>query len=66
MYPNLKAELGRRGVTTTKLAEVLDVTIPTMSMKMNGKTPITLKEAKMIKDYLETDVPLEVLFEEAG
>ena len=65
MFPNLKAEMSRKGVTLADLAEVLNVTVPTVSLKLNGKTPLTLSEAKLIKNYLEVDIPLEELYEEA-
>jgi transcriptional regulator with XRE-family HTH domain len=66
MYPNCKAELARQGVTLEKLAEELDLTISTVSLKLNGKYPLTLREAKIIKTFLKVDIPLEVLFEEAN
>ena len=66
MYPNLKAEFVRRGLTLEKVAPVLDMTIGTLSLKMNGKSPFTFNEAVSLKrDVLKTDIPLEVLFEEA-
>lgn len=65
MFPNLKAELSRRGVTLTDLAKVLNVTVSTVSLKLNGKTPLTLAEAKAIKNYIGVDIPLEELFGEA-
>ena len=67
MYPNLKAEFTRRGLTLEKVAPILGVTISTLSQKMNGKYPFTFDEAKTLKnDVLKTDISLEVLFEEAS
>lgn len=65
MFPNVKAELSRRGITLTDLARVLGCTVSTVCMKLNGKTPLTLAEAKTIKKYIGVDLPLEELFEEA-
>ncbi len=65
MFPNCKAELARKNVTLEKLAKVLGLSVTTTSLKLNGKYPLTLKEAKAIKNYLGVDIPLEVLFEEA-
>jgi len=65
MFPNLKAELSRRGIFLSDLAVLLGVTVSTVSMKLNGKTPLTLAEAKKIKNHLGVALPLEELFEEA-
>ena len=71
MYPNYKAELARNGFTLEKLAEEMEKkgfkrTVPTLSQKLGGKYPITLDEAKVMKEVVKTDLPLEVLFEEAS
>ena len=70
MYPNFNAEYARKGLTLEKTVEELkklgiNMTVPTLSNKKNGKFPITLNEAKALKSVLETDLPLETLFEEA-
>ena len=65
MYPTLKAEFARRGLTLQMVADRLGIGVSTLSSKIrNGG--FTLKEAKQIKEILETDIPIEVLFEEAG
>ena len=71
MYPNVKAELARKGITLEKLAEELEQrgmkrTVATLSNKFTGKFPITLNEAKAIKDVLDTEIPIEELFEVVG
>lgn len=66
MYPNCKAELARQGINLETLAKVLGRTLTTVSQKLNGKYPLTLKEAKAIKNFLKVDMPLEELFEEAS
>ena len=71
MYPNYKAELARKGITLEKLAEEMERrgykrTVPTLSQKLSGKYPITLDEAKAMKAIVETDLPIEILFEEAS
>jgi transcriptional regulator with XRE-family HTH domain len=66
MYPNLKAEFARLGLTLEVIAKELDVTVGTLSLKLNGKYPITLNEAKKLKEIAKTDIPLEILFEEAS
>jgi len=64
MFPNLNAELSRKNVTLTDLAEALDCTVATACDKKNGKRPFTLAEAKAVKNFLQVDIPLEELFEE--
>ena len=63
MYKNVRAEMSRKGIILEDLAEALGVTVPTVSQKLNGKYPITLNEAKVIKKRLGVDIPLEELFE---
>lgn len=64
MYPNLNAERARRNISLANLADGLGLTVPTVSLKLNGKYPITLNEAKKIKKILAVDMPLDELFEE--
>ena len=63
MYRNAKAEMVRAGLTLADLSENLGGTISTWSLKLNGKYPITLDEAKRFKRLVKTDLPIEVLFE---
>lgn len=63
MFCNLEAELARRGLSKKELALCLGCTPSTLSMKLNGKSPISLYEAAKIKAILGTDIPLEILFE---
>lgn len=66
MYRNVRAEMARRGIRLEDLANSLGVTVSTMSLKLNGKAPLTLSEAKRVKMCLGVDMPLEDLFEEAS
>lgn len=66
MYRNAKAEMTRRGLRLEDVAEKMGITIATLSQKLNGKYPFTLNEAKQFKRIVESDLPLEVLFEEAS
>lgn len=70
MYPNLKAEIARKGFTLEKLVEELkrrgfNITVSMLSQKLNGKYDIYLNEAKALKAIVETTIPIDVLFEEA-
>jgi hypothetical protein len=66
MYKNAKAEMVRKGLRLEDVAPHMDMTISTLSQKLNGKYPITLNEAKMFKRIVETELSLEELFEEVG
>ena len=66
MYPNLRAEMARRGVTISQLAAVIGVQLQTLSRKLNGGSEFTLTEAYAIKDYLGLTMPIEVLFKRAA
>ena len=52
-YAKLKGLMAERGVEVTKLAELLGVSRQSASGKINGKTPISLTDAKVISDALK-------------
>lgn len=62
MYPEVRAELARRKISLDTIANGLECTVSTASLKLNGKSPITLKEAIKIKSIIKSDLPLEELF----
>lgn len=62
IYPNLRAEMAKQGISQAELADKLGRGKPTMSLKLNGKAPITLDEALSIKKALKTRLSLEALF----
>lgn len=66
MYPNLNAELARIGLSRVALATLIGRTPSTLSLKLAGKAPITLKEAAKIKECIGTDMMLEELFQESA
>lgn len=66
MFPNLDAEMARKRITRASLAEKLHKTPTTLSLKLNGKAPITLSECMEIKEALETDCSIEYLFATEG
>jgi transcriptional regulator with XRE-family HTH domain len=63
MYRNLEAEFARQGITKTKVAQELGITLGTLSLKLNGKYKLTLPEAIKIKKILNVDLTIEYLFE---
>lgn len=65
MYSNVKAELARRNLTIVDLSNMTGIRYQTLVDKINGKFPMTLDEAKKIKEALGVDIPIEELFERA-
>lgn len=67
MYRNLNAEMSRFNIKQIDLQELLDVTQGTMSLKLTGKSIITIDEAKKIRDLInsksEEKLSLDYLFE---
>lgn len=63
MFQNVNAEISRKGMTRKSLAEKIGCSASTLSLKLNGKSPLSFKEASEIKKCLGVDMPLEKLFE---
>jgi len=71
MYPNFRAECARKKLTLEKIVEELrkrgyKISVSHLSQKLTGKYPISLTEAKDLKEIVETDLTLEELFEVEG
>lgn len=66
MYPNLRAEIARKGWTNSYVAERLEMNAASFSQKMNGKADFTMAEAKSLKALLGVDIPLDVLFDKVS
>ena len=64
MYPNLEAELRRRKIRRVDLAHSLNLALSTVVEKLSGKGDISLSLALQIKQLLDVDIPLEILFKE--
>lgn len=62
MFPNLLAEVARKGWTMKTFASRLGMATTNLSMKMRGKNGFTLEEAKSIKKVLGVTMPLDDLF----
>jgi len=63
MFTNVKAEMKRRGYTLSDLAQIWNCTVSTASLKLNGKTIVTVQEALDVRNWLGVEVPIEELFE---
>lgn len=48
LYPNIKAEMGRHGLTIKELATNLGLSTNSVSFKLNGKREFTLSEIERI------------------
>lgn len=62
MYSNLEAELRRQRITRHNLAKMLNMSVSTLSLKLNGKSDISIRLALEIKSLLGVDLPLDTLF----
>lgn len=62
MFRNLEAEMVLKGFTQGMIAERLGITPTTLSFKLNGKSPISLKECVEIKNIIGSSKRIEELF----
>lgn len=62
MFPNLDAEMARRKITKAVLAEKVGRTPTTLSLKLNGKAPLTLTECIEIRDVVNPECSIDYLF----
>ena len=63
LYRQIEAALKLAGMKKADLAVALGISSGTLSTKLTGKAPITMAEAKKIKQILGSPLPLEELFE---
>jgi hypothetical protein len=52
LYPNIKAELARSGLTIAMLADYMGMTTQNIYNKLNGKTAVNQKDMKTIQEFL--------------
>jgi DNA-binding XRE family transcriptional regulator len=62
MFPNLEAEMARKGINKSDLAECLEVRYATVIDKTKGRSQFSIAEAFKIKDHFFPNCPLEYLF----
>lgn len=60
-YQNLKAELRRCGVSYRSVAELLGMSINNFCLKANERIPMTVDEAKKIRNEFCPDANLDYL-----
>lgn len=54
-FPNLVAEIARRGETQKSIAKLLGVSEPTIGFKLKGKTDWTIGEVEQLCKYFGKD-----------
>lgn len=62
MFPNLDAELAKIKMTRRELAIKMGITPTTLSLKLNGKTDISLSECLQIKEIIKSEHNVDYLF----
>ena len=62
MFNNLDAEMARKKITRASLAKKIHKSPTTLSLKLNGKAPITLVECIEIKNAIGADCTIDYLF----
>ena len=63
-FPTLEAEMARKRIMKSDLAELLHRTNGVITTRMDGTSEWIFWEVKAIKNYLKTDLSLDELFEE--
>ena len=63
-FPNLEAEMARKKVMKSDLAKLLHRTNGAITTRMDGTSEWLVWEIKAIKEYLQTDLTLDELFDE--
>lgn len=62
VFPNLRAEMGRRNLGIGDIAMKCDFNRDTLSRKLSGKSPLHLGEAFYIQKTLFPDMDVKYLF----
>ena len=62
MYKVLEALIENRGVTKKQMAKDIGIKYATLLAKLSGESKFTLDEAVKIREYLNVEVPFEILF----
>lgn len=63
---NMKAEMKRVGVTQCDVADSMGMSNNNLNLKINEKIPMTVDEAKFIRDNWLPDCTLDVLLQSDG
>lgn len=58
----LRGALSEQRITQKMLAERLNLSLLSVNRKLNGKSPITVEEAKIITDFAKIKNPSQIFF----
>ena len=61
-FHNLEIEMVRAKITQNQLAGIVGVTPSTLSLKLTGKSNLSLEECLIIKKALQTELSIDYLF----
>ena len=59
----LRGALAEQRITQEMLAKRLNISLLSVNRKLNGKSPITVEEAKIITDFARTQYPAQIFFD---
>ena len=62
MFPNLKAEMARYGLTYAKVAEAIGRTPNWVDTRLRGKASINIEEARLIRNTFFPGMDYDYLF----
>lgn len=65
VFPNLIAEIAKRGIKKTSIAERIGVSTRTLYSKLSGETSFSWEEVCKIRDCFFPDMDQETLFKRA-
>ena len=65
MFPNLLAEIKKRGLTQKEFAKEVKISEQLFSKKMNSKAVFNYEEIKRILEFFNPRLSLDYLFEES-
>lgn len=66
MFPNLRAEMARLGITANEVSAQLGCTPKTLSNKLSGKSEFTRAEIFKIRNSFFPDLTIDYLFQTGG
>ena len=64
MFPNIRAEMARKGITAIEMAERLQMSRHTLTNKLYGRSEFSIADAMRIRDLFFPNCSLEYLFEQ--
>ena len=59
----LRGALAEQRITQEMLAKRLNISLLSVNRKRNGKSPITVEEAKIITDFARIQNPAQIFFD---